>query len=156
MRQLLAHSIWARDAIPLTEWKYRNLKRVWLPLYDVLAVWAGINALAYGSRLLNRVLGTHAVDAVGAGFAVVAFVCLLGIAFPRLWLVEIIGKLVMVGMIIAYMAAIILYPSMPAEAPNWFIVAMLAFGLPLACFRLSMLGEEWKDRRAGPEEGAPA
>jgi hypothetical protein len=156
MLRLLARSIWAHDAIPLSEWKYRNLKRVWLPLYDVLAIAAGLSALAYGSRLLNRVLGTHAVDAVGAGFAVVAFVCLIGSAFPRLWLVAIIGKLVLVGIIVAYMAAIIIFPSVPDEAPNWFIVVMLAFGLPLACFQLNMLGEEWKDRRADAAAEAPA
>lgn len=37
-------SIWAPGAIPPEEWKYRNLKRVALPVYDAIAVLAGVHA----------------------------------------------------------------------------------------------------------------
>ena len=150
MRRLFAASIWAPGAIPPDEWKFRYLKRFWLPLYDLLAMWAGINAVVFGSRLLNRLMSEELLDLVGWSFFAVALVCLLGVAFPRLWAVEMVGKSVMVGMVFAYMASVILYPT-PAppaqESPNWFIVAMLGFGLPLAMFRLNLLGEEWKERR---------
>lgn len=147
MRRLFAASIWAPGAIPVDEWKYRNLKRFWLPLYDLLAMWAGVNAVIFGSRLLNRLLHDGLLDLVGIAFTLVAAVCLLGVAFPRLWAIEMVGKALLVGMVFAYMAAVILYPTpSPDETPNWFIVAMLGFGLPLALFRITMLGEEWKER----------
>ena len=154
MRRLFAASIWARGAIPPDEWKYRWLKRLWLPIYDLFATAAGICAVVFGSRLLNRLLDGAMLDAVGIVFTGIAFVCLLGVAFPRLWLVEIVGKVILVGMIGAYMSAIVLYPTVPNEAPNWFVFAMLGFGLPLAMFRLSLLGEEWKERHAEQERDA--
>lgn len=148
---LHARSIWAAGAIPPEEWKYRNLKRVALPVYDGFAVLAGLAAITYGSRLLNRIFTPELLDIVGLGFSVVALVCLLGVAFPCLWAVEMIGKAVLVGMVIGYQAAVVLYPTpVPAvdDVPNWFVVCMLGFGLPLACWRLSVLGEEWWTRRA--------
>ncbi|WP_066041884.1 hypothetical protein [Herbiconiux solani] len=155
MRRLFAASIWAHGAIPVDEWKYRNLKRVWLPLYDLLAMWAGVNAVVFGSRLLNRLLSEELLDLVGIAFTVVAAVCLLAVAFPRLWAIEMVGKSLLVGMVFAYMASVILYPTpSPDETPNWFIVAMLGFGLPLALFRLTMLGEEWKERHKEQESDA--
>lgn len=150
-RRLWEASIWAKGALPLHEQKYRSLKRVWLPLYDVVLVIAGINAVLYGSRLLDRLYGDF-TDVIGAFFSAIALVCLAGIAFPRLWAVEFVGKTLLVAMVIAYISAIILSPS-PAqvqanEPPNWFIVTMLAATLPLPLFRLELLTTELADRRA--------
>lgn len=151
MRWLWRRSIWHPDAIPLHEKKYASLKRVWLPLYDIVAMWAGINAVMFGSRLLDRLYGS-ATDMVGVLFSLVALVCLAGVAFPKLWAIEIVGKAVLVGMVFAYMAAIIVAPSPEQlavkEAPGWFIVTMLALNLWLPCFRLEILTTEWADRRA--------
>lgn len=144
-------SIWHPDAIPLHERKYASLKRVWLPLYDVVAVGAGLNAVVHGSRLLDRLYGPF-TDTIGVLFMVVAAVCFAGVAFPRLWAVELVGKFVLVGMIIAYIAAIIVSPSpeqmLAREAPSWFIVNMLALNLWLPLWRIENLTTEWADRRA--------
>lgn len=150
MRALWRASIWHPDAIAWGERKYLNLKRVWLPVYDVIAILAGINAALYGSRLLDRIYGPF-TDLIGMFFSLVALVCLAGVAFPRLWAVEIIGKSILIGMVIAYIWAIILSPSpeqvAAMEAPNWFIVTMLILPLPLPMFRLELLATEWADRR---------
>lgn len=138
-------SIWCEDAIPPNEWKYRNLKRVWLPVYDLVAIWAGIQAVAFGSTLLNRLFPPMLVDTVGVVFTAAAVAALLGVAFPRLWAVEILGKIVLVGLVAGYVSAILLFSRTPE--PNTFIVGMLGWGLPLAMFRLHMLGEEIKERR---------
>jgi hypothetical protein len=156
MHRLWRASIWHPDAIPPDEWKYRSLKRFWLPAYDLLAIWAGIDAVLFGSRLLSRLLGgSGLIGLVGITFSIVAFACLLGVAFPRLWPVEMVGKVILVGMITAYAVAIVVYPAPapPTEPPNFFIMRMLSLTLPLALFRLTLLGEEWKERRA---EGSPA
>lgn len=151
MRALWMASIWHPDAIPLHERKYASLKRVWLPLYDVVAVLAGIAAIAFGSRLLDRLYGPF-TDPIGAFFILVALVCLAGVAFPRLWAVELAGKFVLVGMIITYIAAIVVSPSpeqlLAREAPSWFVVAMLALNLWLPFWRIENLTTEWVDRRA--------
>ena len=145
VHRLLAASIWAHDAIPPYEHKYRNLKRVWLPAYDVVAILAGVVATVQGSPLLNRLFTEPVVNCLGAGMSLVAVVCLIGVAFPKLWLVEFVGKILLVGIIAAYAATIFLFASNPN--PNDFIVLMLAFSLPFPLSRLNLLGEEIKERR---------
>ncbi|RLK47609.1 hypothetical protein [Microbacterium telephonicum] len=145
MRALWQASIWARGAISPDEWKYRNLKRVWLPIYDLIAIFCGVQAVSNGSPLLNVLFSASLVDALGTAMAVVATVCLLGVAFPALWRFEIAGKVVLVGLISAYVTTILLLSE--SAGSNLFVVGMLTFGLPLAFFRLNLLGEEVKERR---------
>ena len=145
MVRLFAASIWAPGAIPADEHKYRNLKRAWLPAYDLLAVVAGIVAVGQGSTFLNRLFTGVGVDVFGVALAVLAAGCLVGVAFPRLWRVEIVATVLLVGMITAYATAIAIYPNSPQ--PNTFSVLALAFSLPLPLFRLHLLGEEIKERR---------
>ena len=150
MRRLWRASIWHPAAIAPDEFKYRTLKRVWLPLYDLIAVYAGIQVILYGSRLLNEMFSDGWVDAFGAIFTMVAVVCLVSVSFPRLWGVEIIGKVLLVSLIAAYITMIVFFSTAPQ--PQFFVAAMLAFGLPLALFRLNLLGEEIKQRRAVTDE----
>ena len=138
-------SIWHPEAIPPDEWKFRNLKRVWLPLYDLIAVFAGVQAVLFGSDLLNRIFDPVAVYLLGGVFITVSLTCLYGVSFPRAWAVEIVGKVILVGMIAGYITAILFFARPPG--PSLFVVGMLAFGLPLAMFRLNLLGEELKERR---------
>lgn len=147
LRRLWRATIWSRGAIPASEWKYRNLKRVWLPVYDAIAIVAGWAAMEFGSRLLFRIFDAELVDSVAGVYAAVAAVCLLGVSIPRLALVEVLGKVALVGLIAGYIAAIIFYSkNPPGEPPPWFIVSMLAGLLPMPLFRLSLLGEEWVTR----------
>lgn len=145
LRRIWRSSIWHPSAIPPEEFKYRNLKRIWLPLYDLTAVAAGVGAILYGSNMLNRLFSTGWVDALGSVFTMVAILCLISISFPRLWALEIIGKTLLVGMIAGYITMILLFSHSPT--PQLFIASVLAFGLPLAMFRLNLLGEEVKQRR---------
>lgn len=146
LRRLWRATIWHPAAIPPAEFKYRNLKRIWLPLYDVVAVWAGISAVVHGSALLNRLFAPMWVDVLGIVFTTVAVTCLVSVSFPRLWAVEVVGKTLLVSLISGYITTILFFSSAPQ--PQLFVVAMLAFGLPLAMFRLNLLGEEIKQRRA--------
>jgi hypothetical protein len=150
LRKVWRASIWHPDAIHPAEFKYRNLKRIWLPLYDLIAVWAGINAVLYGSTLLNRLFPDPWVDVLGGLFTVVAVICLIAVAFPCLWAVEIVGKVLLVSLIAGYIATIVFFSTAPQ--PQLFVVGVLAFGLPLALFRLNLLGEEVKQRRVVTDE----
>lgn len=135
-----------RHLQPSDEWKFRNLKMVWLPLYDAIAIFAGVQAVLFGSTILNRLFPPSLVDFLGAVLTIVAAVCFVGVAFPRLWLMEIIGKVLLVGLVAGYVTTILMFSENPG--PNLFVVGMLTFGLPLAFFRLNLLGEEFKERRA--------
>jgi hypothetical protein len=84
LRRLFHHSIWAEDAIPPDD-AYRNYRRVWLPLVDVLYIVGGVGLVhTPESPALTEVLrGT--VTGYGWALALVALVTLVGAAFPRLW-----------------------------------------------------------------------
>lgn len=145
MHALCRASIWHPDAIPPDEWKYRNLKRVWLPLFDLIVFGAGLWALIYGSPLLHRLFREEVIDVVGGLLAAVALICLFGVVFPRLWKIEIAGKITMLALLSAYAAAIIFYRANPDPSAG-FVVFVIFTGFPLPLFRLTLLGEEIKER----------
>jgi hypothetical protein len=146
MRALYEASIWHPDAIPPDEWKYRNLKRVWLPAYDLTAIGAGLWAAAFGSPLLHTLFDEPVIDLMGWLLSVVAFVCLLGVAFPRLWRWEIGGKVTLMALLGTYAFIVAAFRTNPDPAAG-FVAFVLVLALPLPLFRLTLLGEEIKERR---------
>lgn len=154
-RNWLQGTVWARDGIQPEDWKFRDLQRIWLPLYDLIAAFAGLMGMLFGSPLLGKVFGgvdnyatIDPVDWATGGFMLVALACLISVIHPRLWAMEIGFKVILVGMIAGYIYAIIAFGERgPSGLPNLFVTGMLAFGLPLALFRLDILGQEILDRR---------
>lgn len=146
MRRLWRASIWHPDAVPPDEWKFRSLKRVWLPVYDLLAIGAGVWAALFGSPVLHSLFNKPMIDALGVLLAVVATVCLLGVAFPALWRWEIVGKTILVGLLGAYAASVVLFRTNP-DPSSGFVAFVIVLALPLPIFRLTLLGEEIKERR---------
>jgi O-antigen ligase len=147
LSSLYRASIWHPDSIPPDEWKYRSLKRVWLPAYDLVAIGAGMWAAMFGSPILHRLFPTEVIDLMGWLLAVSAFVCLAGVAFPRLWKVEILGKVVLVALLAAYAATVALFRTNPDPSAG-FVCFIIVLALPLPMFRLTLLGEEIKERRS--------
>lgn len=143
----LRHTIWHPDAIGVDEWKYRSLKRWWLPLYDLIAVLAGVWAFLYGSPILHRLFpAEYIVDVVGLVFAFVALVCLVAVVMPKLYKVEIVGKIVLVALLLSYAAAIVIFNAQ-GDITSWFVAFVVLLSIPLPMFRLGLLGEEIKERR---------
>lgn len=147
-KKLWEASIWHRDAIPPEEFKYRSLKRVWLPVYDLIVMGAGIWATIFGSPLLHRLFPDDVIDLMGVLLAAAAFVCLCGVSFPRLWRVEIMGKIILVALLAAYAASVALFRLDPDPSAG-FVVLVLILALPLPLFVLTLRGEEIKERREG-------
>jgi hypothetical protein len=145
--RLWAASIWHPQAVDPEEWKYRNLMRLWLPMYDLLAILAGIWAMLFGSPILHRLLGDDGyIDLVGGALAVISAVCLVGVVFPALARLEAWGKQVLVGLLGAYAGAIVIFNA-SGDITSWFVSFIVLMTLPLPLFRLAMLGEEKKESR---------
>lgn len=142
-------SVWAAGVVP-TDDPWRNAKRIWLPLFDVIMIISGINAIVFGSRLLDRLYGNF-TDLIGAAFVIIAAACLIGVGWPRMWPVEIVGKILLVSMIVGYVFGIILSPSpeqlAAKEAPSWFVASMLLGLTTFPLVRLDRLLDEWVKRR---------
>lgn len=153
MRRLWRATIWHPDALPPDEWKYRSIKRVWLPIYDLIVIGAGLWATAFGSPLLHRLFPEDVIDLAGMGFAVAGMVCLMGVIFPAFWKVELAGKLVVLLLLSVYGACVAIFPTQP-NASSGFVVFILALGTLPPFIRLSILGEELKERRAERRLGA--
>lgn len=153
LRRVWRASIWHPDAIPPDEWKYRNLKRVWLPAYDFVAIGAGVWAVLFGSPLLHSLFDKPVIDLMGLTLALVATVCLLGAAFPRLWRVQLGGKIVLLALLGLYAFIVAVFRTNPDPAAG-FVVFVLVLALPLPAFGLELLGEEIKERNDGDEEEA--
>lgn len=144
-RRLWRHTIWHPAAIDPAEWEYRWTKRVWVPAFDVLVILAGATASVFGSPLLTQLFGDEAVDYLGVTLAAAATAALFGVAFPRLWRVEIAGLLAMVGLLGAYATAVLLVSVY--DTTRGFAALIVALTLPLPLARLTLLGEEIKERR---------
>lgn len=142
-------SIWARGAIPTEELKYAGpLKRVALPVFDVLLIVGGIYAVQSGIPALDTLLPEAASDALGYIFVVCAVVCLFGAAFPRLWPVEMAGKIMLVSILGMYFVAL---RTVGGGTPTrLFVSAVVVWGLVLPVLRLWYLGVEYAGRHNKP------
>ena len=142
-------TIWSPGAIPTDEWKYRNLKRVWLPMYYAVAVIAGVIAVVQGSPVLNELFMEPVVNLLGVTMSLVAMLCLIGVAFPKLWAVEFASVILLVGIVASYVTEVLLFASTPPQ--TYFTALMLTLSLPDLLSRVGILGEEIKERRAKSE-----
>lgn len=140
MRRLWRQTIWARDAIPLNERKYRSLKRIWLPIVDLLYILGGLSAARYGVPAINE-------------FFTDEVVCLVGVAFVRLWWLEIAGKCVLLGQMATYVTALVILTRAGDDQRGFvFVIATIAT-VPLL-IRLTIVADEWADRRAAKSEAS--
>lgn len=150
LRRIFRITIWHPLAVPLDEFKYRNLRRVWMPLYAAIGIYSGWKAVTQGSPLMNRLFPSDLVDVLGVVFTVAAVIAFVGISIPALWLAAAVALWVNAGMVGSYIATIAIYG--PSGDPNDFDLGMLAYGLPLAFAYLNLLGEDWKERRHHEED----
>lgn len=98
--------------------------RVWLPLYDLLAIIAGLIAFHVGSPLLNRLFPGWVVDGTAVMFAIAGAITAVGVVIPRLWRVEIAGKVAMSFLLTTYAMLVLTFPSRDAQN-NSFVTVIL-------------------------------
>lgn len=98
--------------------------RVWLPLYDGLAVLLGIIAYYIGSALLVRLFPETVVNVVAVIFVVAGLVTLIGVTIPKLWRAEIAGKIMMSFLLTTYAFLVLAFPSVEVQN-NSFVTVIL-------------------------------
>ena len=130
--------------------EYRHGPRFWYPIFDLVMVTLGVYAFYWGSPLLNHLFPIWFVDALGVAITCSALLAALGAAFPKLFLVEIAGKLGLVFFLGGYAGTVAVLSR--AEEPNGFVVITLFSLVWLLGPRLSWLflrfGRWWKGRKA--------
>jgi hypothetical protein len=115
----------------------RSGPRFWFPTYDVMAMALGFYALAIGSPLLNKLFPDWFTNIMGVVLFAAATVCLVGVCFPRLAVMELVGKLVIVFLLGGY-AGTVMFRSQASE-PNGFVVIVLIMAVWLLGPRITTL-----------------
>lgn len=146
MRRIYAASIWAHDAIPASEWKYRNLKRIMFPVIDFLFILGGFSAARYGVPAISEFFPDPVVDAFSYALSFVALACFVGVLFPQLWQIEIAGKIALLTLMTGYFVSLLLLTA-AGEGNRGFVLLVAAVALCPIVWRLSLLGSEWQTRR---------
>lgn len=145
-RAVLKHTIWAPDAVPAIEGvTSREMKQFVLPLFDVAVVIMGVNAIGNGMPSFSLALPGWLdpwLSVVAAWvLALGGAVAFIGLAIPRLWVAEAIGKLMMVAVLGGYASALwaLFLAGEPGRA---FVAAGMSALVALPLWNLRRLGRE--------------
>ncbi|QZD98613.1 membrane protein [Microbacterium phage Jemerald] len=130
---------------------YRDGPRFWYPMFDVMMIALGVYAYLIGSPLLNRLFPVWFVDSLGVSIIAAAALAGIGAVFPKLFLVELLGKLGLVFFLGGYAGTVAVLSKV--SDPNGFVVITLFSLVWLLGPRLSWLfrrlGEWWATTPAG-------
>jgi hypothetical protein len=102
MRRLLGATVWARGGVRPEDRRFRGIFRYVLPLTDVLFLYFGVVGWHNGIRSVEQATGDDWQTWWSLSLAVAAFVALVGVSFPRLWLVELAGKIPLITLVTVY------------------------------------------------------
>lgn len=116
---------------------YRHGPRFWYPGFDVLMIALGTYAFFVGSPLLNRLFPVWFVDSLGIAIFSCAVLAAVGAVFPKLFMVELAGKLGLVFLLGGYAGTIGALSQNAGE--NGFVVITLFSLVWLLGPRLSWL-----------------
>lgn len=146
MFNLIQISIWSKTAIPAEEWKYRNVKRVLFPLIDFILFLGGFSAAYFGVPAISEFFPRAIVDTFSTLLSVAALLAFIGVVFPRLWGLEIVANAIVLGLTVGYYVALVIL-TVNGQGRGGFILAIASIALAVIIWRLSMLGDEWQERR---------
>lgn len=152
-QRLYRASIWHPDAIPVLELKYAAMKRRLLPAVDLVCIYMGVWGSVFGLPSVDMTYGGVISRVAGAAFAVFSFAALVGIAFVRLYALEIIAKALMIGCLLTYGMAVVLTTSEVGEASRMYVLGLITIAILLVLFRLSILRHERSVRKERAERG---
>ena len=145
MNQLFKKTIWASDAIPAGEWKYRNLKRIMFPVIDVLLFTSGLFAVLYGIPAISEVFDRAIVNVFSTLLMISAFLAFMGVAFPYLWKTQVAAKSVILGLLTTYLGTLILL-AFNGDPFRWFSIFIVLGTMSPIIWQISFLGAEFQVR----------
>lgn len=143
-------SIWHPDAIPHNSaYIYVSpIKRVFLPTYDIIIVWLGLAGIVQGFQAVSAILPSIGPMVLYGLLVVAGLVCFAGCAFPRMWTVEIVGKIFIVS-ILTMIAIAMAIAGFTIPHHTGITVTPLVVGLLIPpLIRLWTLGREYGNRKA--------
>jgi len=107
---------------------------------------AGIAATQRPLPEIGFFFNTVFVDLIAIALTLTGFVCLIGVAFPKLWAIEMVGSSLLVGLMASYFVALSML-TIEYPGSRMFLLLFVAISLCPILWRISLLGGEWQDRR---------
>ena len=105
----------------------RSGPRFWYPAYYLISFWLGAYAVWRGSPLLNIIFPHWFTDGLGVVIMVASVASLVGVIFPKLNIVELIGHLALVFMLGYYAGTVAVLAPNPEL--NGFVVLILIMSI---------------------------
>lgn len=102
MKRIIAASVWAPNGVSAKDWRFRGIFRFVLPVTDLLFGWFGIVGWLNGVTSVKEAVGSDWQVGWSVLVAVSAFLAFVGVSFPKLWAVELVGKVALIGLVSAY------------------------------------------------------
>lgn len=148
MRRLWRASIWHPGAIPLDERKYAvPLKRVIFPLYDIIVVLVGLIGLQAGVKAINEALPEPGPAVLYGALIIAGVACFVGAMFPRLWVVVLVGKSIILTSLIFLLGAMVVAAFSVESYTGLTFTPVIVAMMLVPLLRLWILGIEIAERR---------
>ena len=146
LRRLAQATIWHAGAIPDTEGEYaRDLKRWALPTVDLLLILGSIFGISGGMPSVLIVYNELVSRTTAWVVLIFALGCLIGVSFPRLWVLEFASKCGLVFVLITYALLLVGLAASGNEA-RWFIAGVTSACAVVPSWRIIWLGREHRRR----------
>lgn len=145
--RLKKQTVWGSTPVELDDLRIIiDIRRYVLPMYDLIIMLAAIMALRGGMPSL-ALLYNDMVSTVSAYVLLVAaFLCLVGVGIPKLWLLEGVSKIVLLMVMILYSGALL---GLAVDNPERGFVGFVF----LAACLLPAWGIYWISRPRFPRSG---
>lgn len=141
-------TLWAQS-LQVTDLKYRHSKLIYIPLFYVLVIYSGHAAAVYGVPTIQLLFPWPLATLAATLFSLSGVICFVGNVIPKLWRFEVIGASTMLGLLVAYAAALLLRAIVGNDEASHSFVGLLALAaLWVPLMRIDVLGTERRIREA--------
>lgn len=146
LRRIGRATIWHPDAIPASEGELaRDVKRWVLPMIDAFLIIGSALGLSGGMPSI-AIVYNPAVSSTAAVFVLLFAVgCLIGISFPRLWIVEMMSKCGLAFVLLTY-AGLLFGLAITESESRGFVAGVTAACAVVPVWRIIWLGREHRRR----------
>lgn len=94
--------MWGRNGVAPEDWRYRGIYRWVLPLTDTFFFWFGAVGWWNGIGSVEAAASQTWQENWSLAIAIASMIAFVGVIFPKLWWVELIGKLPLIGLVSVY------------------------------------------------------
>lgn len=145
VKKTWAKTIWAKGAVPESEGELASdVKRGLLPIFDLVLIFTAILAIRGGMPTFEIVYSSSVSTIAAWGLLMAASLGLVGVSFPKLWLLEAVSKIGLFAVLFGYALVLLLYSA--EDAPRGFVGGIMLAVSSIPVWRVIWMGREYRRR----------